>query len=106
MRSGLHVDQVICKYGYKHQLVVAMTCTSSVPRIALDVGIVGRGHTKIAERGHVPWLSLIVGMFTCTLCIIKGIENRKGCKQFAAQKLSVCSIHCVQFALSCFVRHC
>jgi hypothetical protein len=59
--------------------VVAMTRTGDVPRIALDVGIVGRGHAKIAERGHVAWLSLIVGMFTCTLCIIKGRENRKGC---------------------------
>jgi hypothetical protein len=59
--------------------MVAMTRTGGVPRIALDVGIVGRGHGKIAERGHVPWLSLIVGMFTCTLCIIKVRENRKGC---------------------------
>jgi hypothetical protein len=56
-----------------------MTRTGGVSRIALDVGIVGRGHAKIAERGHVPWLSLIVVMFTCTLCIIKGRENRKGC---------------------------
>jgi hypothetical protein len=59
--------------------VVAMTRTDGVPRIALDVGIVERGHAKIAERGHVPWLSLIVGMFTYTLCIIKERENRKGC---------------------------
>jgi hypothetical protein len=59
--------------------MVVMTRTDGVPRIALDVGIVGRGHAKIAERGHVPWLSLIVRMFTCTLCIIKGRENRKGC---------------------------
>jgi hypothetical protein len=59
--------------------VVAMTRTGDVPRIALDVGIVGRRHVKIAECGHVPWLSLIVGMFTCTLCIIKGRGNRKGC---------------------------
>jgi hypothetical protein len=65
-----------------------MTRTGSIPRIVQDAGIVGRGHAKIAERGHVPWLSLIVGMFTCTLCIIKGMENRKGCKQFAAQKNS------------------
>jgi hypothetical protein len=34
--------------------VVAMTRTDGVPRIALDVRIVGRGHAKIAERGHVP----------------------------------------------------
>jgi hypothetical protein len=56
-----------------------MTRTGDVPRIALDVGIVGRGHVKIAEREHVNWLSLIVGMFTCTICIIKGRENRKDC---------------------------
>jgi hypothetical protein len=59
--------------------VVAMTRTGGVPRIALDVGIVGRGHVKIAKHGHVSWLSLIVGMFTCILCIIKGRENKKVC---------------------------
>jgi hypothetical protein len=59
--------------------VVTMTRTGGVLRIALDVGIVERGHAKIAERGHVLWLSLIVRMFTCTLCIIKERENRKGC---------------------------
>jgi hypothetical protein len=51
--------------------VVAMTRTSSILRIALDAGIIGRGHVKIAERGHIPWLSLIIGMFASTLCIIK-----------------------------------
>jgi hypothetical protein len=35
-------------------------------------------------------------MFTCTLCIIKEIENRKGCKHFAAQK----KLSCVLFIVS------
>jgi hypothetical protein len=93
--------------------MVAMTRTGSVPRIVLDAGIVGRGHAKIADRGHVPWLSLIVGwlslivgMFTCTLCIIKGIENRKGCKQFAAQKKLSCVLFIVSSSRCIVFRHC
>jgi hypothetical protein len=85
--------------------VVAMSRTSGVLRIALDVGIIGRGHTKIAECGHVRWLSLIVGMFTSTLCIIKerktekvaGSWQRKSSRVFC----SSCPIHAVLFSHHC-----
>jgi hypothetical protein len=83
-----------------------MTHTSGIPRIALDAGIIGCGHAKIAERGHVPWLSLIVGIFASTLCIIKRKKNRKVCLQFAAQKSSrvFCSSCPVRVVL--FSHHC
>jgi hypothetical protein len=58
---------------------------------------------KITEHVHVPWLSLIVDIFACTLCIIKRRENRKGYKQFTSQKVScVCSIMSIS---RCVVSH-
>jgi hypothetical protein len=82
--------------------MVAMTRTGGVPRIALDVGIVGRGHAKIAERGHVPRLSLIVGMFTCTLFIIKGRENRKRLLSRSQRKPTL-QFHCFVIFSQVFV---
>jgi hypothetical protein len=85
--------------------VVAMTLTSGILRIALDAGIIGRGHAKIAERGHVPWLSLIVGMFASTLCIIKGrkIEKVVGSSQRKSSRVfcSSCPVHVVLFSHHC-----
>jgi hypothetical protein len=82
-----------------------MSRTSGVPRIALDVGIIGREHTKIAERGHVRWLSLIVGMFISTLCIIKGRKTEKvtGSWQHKSSRVfcSSCPIHVVLFSHYC-----
>jgi hypothetical protein len=78
--------------------MVAMTRTSGVPRITLGTGIIGHGHAKIAERGHIPWLSLIVGMFACTLCIIKRKRKQKRLKAVHGAKALVC------FCSSCPVR--
>jgi hypothetical protein len=85
--------------------VVAMTRTSGVLRIALDNRIIGRGHAKIAERGHVPWLSLIVGMFASTLCLIQGrkIEKVVGSSQRKSSHAfcSSCPVRVVLFSHHC-----
>ena len=78
--------------------MVAMTRTGDVPRIALDAGLVGRGHEMIAERGHVPWFSSFVGMFTCTSCIIKGTENPEKLQSVRSAKTPV-SVHRVQIGV-------
>jgi hypothetical protein len=80
--------------------VVAMTRYGGILRITLDAGIVGRGHAKIADRGHVQCFSSFVGMFTCTPCIIKGRKNREKLHLVRSAKTPVCVFIVSSFVLS------